>query len=74
MTKLTNHNNTHHHNNDNNNDIELLHPGLPSDTTDVDLYEIFSPFGAIPFSGPYLYTYDVYIYIYIYIDRYNNSI
>merc|ERR1712187_921513 len=35
-----------------NNDENCLFVGsLPEDTTDMDLYEIFSPFGAIPSRG-----------------------
>eukprot|EP00419_Tripos_fusus_P044857 CAMPEP_0172815396 /NCGR_PEP_ID=MMETSP1075-20121228/11735_1 /TAXON_ID=2916 /ORGANISM="Ceratium fusus, Strain PA161109" /LENGTH=281 /DNA_ID=CAMNT_0013655233 /DNA_START=64 /DNA_END=908 /DNA_ORIENTATION=- len=33
------------------NDCQLLVKGLPPDTTDADLLEIFSPFGAIPPKG-----------------------
>merc|ERR1719198_1525662 len=34
-----------------NDENALFVGGLPADTTDCDLYEIFSPFGSIPFSG-----------------------
>jgi len=34
-----------------NDDGALWIGGLPTDTTDIDLYEIFSPFGAIPSNG-----------------------
>jgi len=35
----------------NNDENALFVGGLPPDTTDTDLYEIFSPFGAIPAAG-----------------------